>query len=180
MDLLHFDAQDMYFDDALSPEVEGLLRRAAQTYGKASAEHSLLEAYFLEPEHLMVLVALYRYFYYRHRYADALRVAERAVAVAARRLGLAADWRRITSDDFGRAILVSMTQTRFLPLALKGAGYLKLRLSDPQGALDCLEKVAAFDANDRLATRELIMLARTRVAEEQARRAGAKVATVIP
>jgi hypothetical protein len=110
MDLLHFDAEAMYFDEPLDAQAQRLIEEAAEKIGEEAAEHSLLRAYFLAPEHLTVLVALYRFFYYRWRYVDCLRVAERAMAVTAARLGLAADWRAITQKDFARAAQLSMTQ----------------------------------------------------------------------
>jgi len=175
MDLLDFGGEEMYFDVPVCSEVEDLLQAAANRYGESEAEHHLLRAYFLEPEHLTVLVALYRYFYYRHCYTDALLVAERAIVVSAERLGVASEWQFLSKDDLGRAVLESMSLTRFLLLALKGSGYLKLRLGDPSGALDRFEKVVEMDANDRLGVSELISLARAKVAEERVAAAGNKV-----
>jgi len=175
MDLLHFDGEPMYFDLPVSPEVECLIDDAAAGYGEPEAEQSLLRAYFLEPEHLTVLVALYRYFYYRHRYADALIVADRAIALSSTRLGVPTDWRSLSEADLGRAVLVSMTLTRFLLLALKGAGYLLLRLGDPAAALERFEKVAELDTSDRLGLTELLALARAKLVEEQVGAVGDKV-----
>lgn len=172
MDLLEFDGEEMYFDQPLSAEVEALIRDAAEHYGEQLAEACLLRAYFLEPEHLTVVVALYRYFYYRHRYADALVVAERAIALAARELDLSADWRRLTKRDLGRGVLASMTLTRFLLLALKGSGYLKMRLGDAAGALERFEKVVEMDSSDRLGMTELVAIARAKVTEQQVSTAG--------
>jgi tetratricopeptide (TPR) repeat protein len=175
MDLLNFDGEAMYFDEPVAAQVEALLVEAAEGYGEAQAEHKLLRAYFLDPEHLTVLVALYRYFYYRHRYADALTVAERAIALTARRLKLPVDWRALTHEALGHAVMVSMSLTRFLLLALKGAGYLCLRLGDAKGALARLEKVLEMDTSDRLGVTDLVGLARARLAEERASLAGGKV-----
>ena len=72
MDLLDFDPEPLYFDDPLPPEVEALLRAAADGYAEDEAEAHLMRAYFLAPEQLTVLVALYRYFYYRHALDEAL------------------------------------------------------------------------------------------------------------
>jgi hypothetical protein len=180
MDLLDFQGEDMYFDQPVAPDTDLLLRQAAASYGEDAAEHALLRAYFLEPEHLTVLVALYRYFYYRHRYAESLLVAERAIVVTAHRLGIQSDWRRMDAEDLGRAVLTSMTQTRFLLLAIKGAGYLCLRLGDAAGALERLEKVAALDTSDRLGLAELIALARARVTEDQVQQVGGNVRLLRP
>ena len=175
MDLLDFDGEEMYFDLPVSPEVDELIQYAAARYGESDAEQSLLRAYFLAPEHLTVLVALYRYFYYRHCYADALVVADRAICVSARQLGIPRDWTVLSKEDLGRAVLKSMALTRFLLLALKGSGYLKLRLGDAAGALKRLEKVVELDSSDRLGVSELVSLAQAKVTEERVSGAGDKV-----
>ncbi|MGD8498453.1 MAG: hypothetical protein PVG82_06085 [Chromatiales bacterium] len=175
MDLLDFDGEQMYFDQPLTDEVAELIEQAADNYGAVAAEHSLMRAYFLAPEHLTVLVALYRYFFYRHRYADALLVADRAIRLSAQRLGLDADWRVLDARSLGPAVLESMTLTRFLLLALKGAGYLLLRLDEPAAGLTRLEKVAELDTSDRLGIKELLAIARARVTEQRVAAAGDKV-----
>ncbi|NEX19531.1 hypothetical protein G3480_04250 [Thiorhodococcus mannitoliphagus] len=175
MDLLDFSGEDMYFDEPVSPEVEALLADAACRYGEPGAELSLLHAYFLEPQHLTVLVALYRYFYYQHRYQDSLITADRAIALSAERLGITALWSELTEEDLGRSVQVSMSLTRFLLLALKGAGYLLMRLSRPAEALERFEKLAEIDTSDRLGINELLTMARSAVAEAQIAGAGDNV-----
>ena len=96
MDLLDFTGEDMYFDRPLSVEVEALIADAADRYGTDTAELSLMRAYLIAPEHLTVLVALYRFFYYRQRYPEALLVADRAITVASGELGLGKDWRTLS------------------------------------------------------------------------------------
>lgn len=167
MDLLDFEAQSLYFDDDLSEEVHALLDAAADAYGNAGAEHRLLRAYFHEPEHLTVLVALYRYFYYQHRYPDALLVAERAMNVTARRLGLRCTWEELSLQALSPGIRVSMTLTRFYLMALKGSGYLQLRMGETRNGLARLEKVAEFDTDDRIGVRSLIQLARDELRRQE-------------
>jgi tetratricopeptide (TPR) repeat protein len=176
MDLLDFSGEEMYFDEPLGPEVEALIQQASERYGEAEAEHSLLRAYFLEPEHLTVLVALYRYFYYRHQYAEALLVADRAIRVAALRLGLTPEWRMLAKKELGGAVMQSMALTRFLLLALKGSGYLLMRLGNAGAALERFEQVAAMDSSDRLGVTELLAIARSKVAQERVAGAGNNVA----
>ncbi len=165
MDLLDFDSEPMYFDRPLNPEVDSLITSAAACYGEPSAERDLLRAYFLEPEHLTVLVALYRFFYYQHRYAEALLVAERAIALTADALGLDRDWRALSPERVAAAASRSMTSTRFLLLALKGAGFLELRLGNPRHALARFEQLTAVDTADRLGLTELAAMARARLTE---------------
>lgn len=175
MDLLDFDGQEMYFDAPLSAQVEGLLQHAAADYGRdggAGAELSLLRAYALAPEHLSVLVALYRYYYYQRRLEDALLIAERALALSARELGLAGGWRQLDENLLRDLSQHAMALTRFLLLALKGAGYLELRLNRASEALERFEKLAALDTQGRLGIDSLLRMARTLVTEQQIQGAG--------
>ena len=167
MDLLDFEVQSLYFEDELSDEVNSLLDAAADAYGDPVAEHKLLRAYFLAPEHLTVLVALYCYFYYQHRYQDAFLVAERAMEITARRLEMRCAWQNLNLQSLGTGILKSMTLTRFYLMALKGAGYLKLRMGEIQSGLARLEKVAELDEEDRLGTRALIQIARDELRRQE-------------
>ncbi len=175
MDFLDFTGEEMYFNEPLAPDVEALLTDASQRYGEESAELSLMRAYFLEPQHLTVLVALYRYFYYRQRYREALITAERAIAIVAERLELPPRWEDLSESNLSAATQRSMTLTRFLLLALKGSAYLLMRLNEPEAALARFEKVAEVDTSDRLGINELLTMARATVAEAAAEQAGDKV-----
>ena len=167
MDLLDFTGEDMYFDHPPPAEVDELIAAAAEQYGTDAAEHSLMRAYFLAPEHLSVLVALYRFFYYRQRYADALMVADRAIALTARELELDPDWRALDVEALNRAAAESMVLTRFLLLALKGAGFLLMRMERPADALERLEKAAAIDDSDRLGLGDMLDWARRAATKDE-------------
>jgi tetratricopeptide (TPR) repeat protein len=156
VDMLDFESDGLYFDEPLDAEAKRCVDRAAENYGETSAEESLMRAYFLEPEHPVVLVALYRYFYYQHRLEDALRVAQRVLHVFATRLALPENWRELTETRLGEGMQTSMTLVRFYLLALKGAGYLELRLGRYEIALARLEKVGQLDSKDRLGTQALL------------------------
>jgi hypothetical protein len=177
MDLMDFEGESLYFDEPLPDEVGELLRLSAQSYGTAEAEHSLMRAYFLEPRHLTVLVALYRYFFYQHRYEDALRVADRALEVTASKLNISSDWRELGMSRLAVGIMQSMTLTRFYLMVLKGAGYLRLRTGDTAGGLERLLKVAELDSSDRLGVAALIEVARDALDPDgnNARKAAASV-----
>ncbi|MBV5275419.1 MAG: hypothetical protein JZU52_17840 [Lamprocystis purpurea] len=178
MDLLDFSGEEMYFDEPVTPEVEALLLAVAQQYGDDAAEHSLMRAYFLEPEHLTVLVALYRYFFYRHRFREALTTADRAIAVAARRLELPSRWEQLTPAHLGGSVLVSMSMTRFLLLALKGSAYLLMRLGDPAAALQRFDKIAEIDTSDRLGVKDLRAMAQSSITEAAVERIGGNVSFI--
>ncbi|MCG7865276.1 MAG: hypothetical protein B6D70_13845 [gamma proteobacterium symbiont of Stewartia floridana] len=160
VDLLDFDSEDLYFDEALNSEAKQCLDSAAENYGDERAEKELLRAYFLEPEHPMILVALYRYFYYQHRLTEALIVAERVLVVIGKRLEFPTDWRDLSEGRLGSGVMISMTLIRFYMLALKGSGFLELRLGNYESALERLEKVAELDSKDRLGAQALLEVVR--------------------
>jgi tetratricopeptide (TPR) repeat protein len=159
VDLLDFEGQDLYFDEALSIQAEQLLDEAAKRYESGDAELPLLQAYFHAPEHLTVLVGLYRFYYYQHRYHDALVVAARAMGVSGDRLSFPPDWRLLSSSDMGLGAIKSMGLLRFYLLTLKAAGYLNLRLDRLEEGQAMLKKVIELDPHDRLGAKALLDVA---------------------
>jgi tetratricopeptide (TPR) repeat protein len=158
MDLMDFDQAQLYFDDPIALEVEHLLDEAGAAYAEGDAELLLLRAYLQAPEQLVVLVALYRYYFYQHRLEDALKVAERAMLVASRRLGLPAEWQRLHPEHIGHAVLRSMGLLRFYLMVLKAAGYIELRLGRIDTGQAMLEKLTELDSHDRLGGKALLNL----------------------
>ncbi len=57
-------------------------------------------------------------------------------------------------------------------MALKGSGYLMLRIGDAPAALERFEKVVEMDTGDRLGMSELVRVARAKVTEERVSTAG--------
>lgn len=159
VDMHDFEVEELYFNEPLRKETQNCIDQAAKNYGKSGAEKNLLRAYFLEPEHPIVLVALYRFYYYQHRYADALEVAERVLRVYSIRLGLPSDWQDLTEHHFDQIDKQSMTDIRFYLLALKGAGYLEMRLENFKNALERLQKVVNVDSEDRMNAVSLLQTA---------------------
>ncbi|MDD3517875.1 MAG: hypothetical protein PHQ14_05965 [Chromatiales bacterium] len=156
MDLLDFDGGELYFEEPISGEVQALLDQASRAYGDGGAECPLLRAYLLAPERLTVLVALYRFYFYQHRLDDALLVADRTIMLAARRLGLPADWSELDPLHLGRGAMQSLGLVRFLLLALKAAGYINLRLGRHELGVAMLRQVHALDSADRLGAGALL------------------------
>ena len=148
MDLLDFDGQDLYFEEPISDEVAKLLDDAAELYGEGEPEPLLLKAYFYAPENLTVFVALYRFFYYQHRYQDALIIAERVMQTVAPRLDFPDSWEDLTPAHLPDAS--KMTLLRFYLLSLKGAGYLHLRMNNMDTGAAMIKKVLELDEEDRL------------------------------
>lgn len=156
LDLLDLGEDGLYFDEPCAPEIDALIAQAAHDYGHATAEQHLLRAYFLTPEQLSVLVALYRYYFYQHRLEDALIVAERALDVTARRLHLVDGWRSIGHVALGEAVMRSMGLLRFHLLALKGSAVILLRLGRLDEARLRLTKIAEVDERDVLGVAPLL------------------------
>lgn len=159
MDMLDFDSETMYFDEPLATEAKKCIDEAADNYGHADAEAKLMRAYFLEPEHPLVLVALYRFFYYQHRLQESLMVANRVLTVFARRLELPNNWQELTETQLNQHANSSMVMVRFYLLCLKGAGFLELRLGNYESARVRLQKVVELDEKDHLGALVLLDLA---------------------
>ena len=159
MDLQDFEGQDMYFDMPMPEEVETLINEAADCYGSGGAEAKLLKAYLLAPHNLSLLVAMYRFYYYQHRWSDALYIADQAMLVSGKMLEMTMHWRLLKPDHLGGPALRSMGLLRFYFLALKGAGYLCLRMEDREGAVERLQKVVELDPQDRLGAKMLLNMA---------------------
>lgn len=161
MDLLDFDVNQLYFEEPIHPEAQQCIDQAAEAYGQTEAEFKLMRAYFLEPQHPLVLVALYRYFYYQHRYLDGLLVAERVLRLFAQRLDLNEQWQDLTEEQatqVNEAEKDTLTWLRFYLFALKGAAYLEARLGHYDTAILRLEKVLLFDREDRLGVKSLLVI----------------------
>jgi len=115
-----------------------------------------------------VLVALYRFFFCQHRYAEVLLVADRALEESARLLAIHVPWQRLSMEDLAQTVPVSMALMRFYLMALKGAGYLKLRMGEYQEALARLTKVAELDLAGRMGVGPLIERAQEAVTGQAA------------
>lgn len=156
MDLLDFEQAELYFDEPISEEVEHLIDMAAANYGNEEAELMLLRANFMAPQHLMVLVALYRYYFYQHRLEDALLVAESTLAVVGRRLEFPETWLYLCEANVGVGVMRSMGLVRFYLMVLKAAGYIHLRLGNVETGQAMLEKLVELDSHDRMGGKALL------------------------
>lgn len=159
MDLHDFDVNDLYFETSPTQEVLHLLEQAAMAYGEGGAEPHLQRAHALAPDNLMVQVARYRFYYYQHRYAEALEVADGAITLSGRLFGYRGHWRDMNLQLLGYGMVQSFGMVRFYLLALKGAGYLQLRLGEIEAGIERLEKVRELDTEDRLNVAMLLEVA---------------------
>lgn len=156
MDLLDFSDCKLYFEEALPAEAEQLIAEAAADYGQPTAEMALLRAHLLAPDHLTVLVALYRYYFYQHRLDDVLIVVDHAMRVSAKYLSLPRDWREIDENRLGVAASISFGLLRFYLLALKAESVVLLRQGRIAESRERLIKLAALDGKDHLGAAKLL------------------------
>lgn len=159
--MLDFEQAELYFDEPLAQDVSLLLVAAADKYGSDEAESLLLRANLMAPQHLMVLVALYRYYFYQHRLEDALLVAESALAVAGRRLVFPVSWIYLHEANIGTGVMRSMGLVRFYLMVLKAAGYINLRLGNHKTGQAMLEKLVELDSHDRMGGKALLEVIRS-------------------
>lgn len=163
MDLLQFDAQDLYFEQQDSPEVQALIQFAGEHYGDGEAEMPLLKAYLRAPTSLNVLVALNRFYYYQHRLEEALLISEKALDLIRAGIDFPDDWRQI---DFGLISATpkhNMTRIRLYLFTLKSIGFLNMRLERLGLSQAIFQKLVALDQKDRIGALGLLELVEKRL-----------------
>jgi tetratricopeptide (TPR) repeat protein len=109
----------------------------------------LYQAQALAPGHAAVLIALYRFYFYKGRLLDALEVAQRCLIKAAHDNNLNENWQRVqpTDADFGSYDAVL---PRFYLFTLKAYGYLLMRLGQQEESQAALKKMLELDPSDKL------------------------------
>jgi tetratricopeptide (TPR) repeat protein len=158
MDLLQFDARDLYFETEDSEDVQNLVRSASELYGSGSAELPLLQAYLRAPESLNVLVALNRFYYYQHRLAEALLIAEKALALIRRDVGFPEDWRQLETQHISEAPRERLTRIRLYLFTLKSIGFLHMRMKNLALSRGIFERLVMLDDKDRIGAKALLEL----------------------
>jgi len=158
MDLLDFEAQGLYFEQADADGVKELIAAAAQNYATGAAELPLLKAYFLAPESLNVLVALNRFYYYQHRLEDALNATLKALAVIRPMIAFPEDWRDLQGEHISTVPAGLLTQVRLYLFTLKAIGFLYMRLENLDVSQAIFEKLVELDSKDRIGAQGLLEL----------------------
>lgn len=139
----------------LPEEAERALHRVGLDWDdEAKAEGHLHRALELAPDHPATRLGAYKFYFYRHRPAEALPHAEACLTHAAVRLGLAADWRRVRPGDAPFSEIDG--DARFYLFCLMACGYLRLRLGRRRDGSAILAKVAALDPADALGAAALL------------------------
>ena len=168
MDFLDFEHHDLYFDEPLDVNDEELLNRAANLYPSKVTEQILLELQTRIPQSLTVVVALYRFYYYQHRYQDALYIAARAMAISGAKVGLEGSWNSLTRDHIGKGVFVSMGLVQFYMLSLKASAYLLMRVGEIAQAHERLKKIVELDPADQFGAAFLYSIAEKELSAREA------------
>ena len=119
---------------------------AASHADGALAETLLREAHALDPSCLPVYFALYKFYFYKSRLADAERVALAALDAAASQAGIPADWRQLTPQSADWADTCG--PQHFYLFSLKALAFIRLRRGRADETRALLAKLAELDPRD--------------------------------
>ena len=158
MDLLDFDAKDLYFEQEDSQDVQDLIKFAADLYSSGEAELPLLKAYLRAPESLNVLVSLNRFYYYQHRLDEALLISEKALTLIRGGIDFPEDWRQLEISHISDAPKDLLTRIRLYLFTLKSIGFLNMRMENLDVSQSIFEKLVALDDRDRIGAQGLLEL----------------------
>lgn len=167
MDLLDFEANDLYFQQEDSAEVEALIKQAGDNYADGSAELPLLQAFLRAPDSFNVLVALNRFYYYQHRLEDALVISKRFLMLVCQRIELPEDWEQLSMDMIAAIPKEKLSWVRTYLFTLKSIGFLNMRLYRLDISQNIFEKLVAVDSEDRIGAKPLLSLVKARLMEDQ-------------
>ena len=144
------------FGAGLPPDAERELRLAGAAYQQdQTAELHLFNALALAPGHIAVHIGLYRFYFYKGRLHDALRVALRCLDEAAQRIGVSKDWHVVRAAD-AEFNSYDAILPRFYLFTLKAYGYLQMRVGNLDEGRAVTEKLLELDPQDKLGGKVLI------------------------
>lgn len=123
-----------------------LVDAARQYTDKPRAEALLLEALDRDSECLPIYFALYKFYFYSHRLADAERIVLCGLETAARQAGSGADWSVLAPGS--AAWHATDGPAHFYLFSLKALAFIRLRLGRRAAAMALLEKLAELDPSD--------------------------------
>lgn len=157
-ELLAFNEGKLFFSSSLPYKVRLLMQDAINHYGETSrAEASIREALAEVPDSLEVLVALYKFYFYKKRLVEAESIVYLTLRKAAEQSGFSADWRILTSADadWNR----SEGPQRVFLFTLKALAFIRLRLSDYAECRQILDKIQELDRDDLIGSSVISNLA---------------------
>ena len=159
---------DWFGAGAVPSDAAAALSAAAAAWtDEPRAEAHIRAALAAAPDHPEVSVGAYKFYFYKHRYREAVPLALWCVTWALARLGLEGDWRQVAAADAAFADLERMP--RFFLFALKAYGYVLVRAGETVAGREAVAKVASLDLGDRVgASRLLTVIDRGGVEDEDA------------
>ena len=140
------DPQALYGGEA-SPVITQLLQDAAAAYQQTSrAEAILWSAQAINPACLPVYFALYKFYFYKFRLADAEKVTLMGLEMAARQGGFTSDWSRLSPQSVDWQL--TDEPQHFYLFTLKALAFIRLRLGKRAESLALLNKLQELDPGD--------------------------------
>ena len=145
----------LFGDAAEALDVRALLEGARQARtDPVAAERAVASALAAAPDDFGARLGAYRFYFYNHRFGEALPHAAFLVRLVARRLNIAGDWRAVQPGD---AAFEALEEAPGLYLqALLAWGYCHARLGERVESAEAIAKVAALDPRDRFGARRLL------------------------
>ena len=136
-----FSPDTINFGD-LPEEIDDLLQQGVVAYRKdrAAADALFRKALAAAPQALPVYFCLYKIHTYQGNLDEALSVARRGLAEAARQAGWAADWRAWAPEP-----LAADGAARFALYTLKALAFIHLRREEPAQAGEMLDALRVLD-----------------------------------
>ncbi|MHB1229940.1 MAG: tetratricopeptide repeat protein [Halothiobacillus sp.] len=145
-----------YYGGLLPLAAERELHLAARAYhDDVKAERHLRQALEIAPKQIVVHLGLYKFYFYKGRWREAIAVAQNCLRMTADELDLSTDWQQVTPGEaaFDR---FDDARARFYLFVLKAYGYLQLRLGDYDAGRAVLHKVTELDPQDTIQVRPLL------------------------
>src|SRR5450631_3803241 len=147
---------DALFGADLPLEASRHLHDAGLNYAQGTlAEQHLRAAEAAAPDHAAVLIAQYRFYFYKGRLRDALGVARICLLKAARENSLDADWRQVRLED-ANFCTYDARLPRFYLFTLKAYAYLQMRLGRVEEGREAVLKLLELDPSDKIGASVLL------------------------
>lgn len=154
------EGEQILFGRHISPEVNALLQQAvhASSFDDQLAEQRLWQAQQMHPEQLEVYIAIYKFYFYRKRLAEAHQTVRQALQAAAEAGNFPADWRQLSADTTDWAGTES--PQRVYLYSLKALSFILLRIGGVDESYAILEKLYEIDPQDHTGASVIRELAR--------------------
>ena len=145
----------LFGDASASFDVRALLEGARQARtDPVAAERAVARALASAPDDFGARLGAYRFYFYNHRFAEALPHAAFLMRLVARRLNIAGDWRAVQPGD---AAFEALEEAPGLYLqALIAWGYCQARLGERVEGAEAIAKAVALDPRDRFGAHRLL------------------------